>query len=51
MTKLKKLIEKNGSKTPSDKFNQLGEEQQLAAKNFKKFKEAYQHLKKERSIK
>ena len=35
-----------------DKFSQLGEEQQKAAKNkFQKIQEAYEHIKKERSIK
>jgi DnaJ like chaperone protein len=35
-----------------DKFNQLVEEQQIAAKKkFQKIQEAYQHLKKERAIK
>ena len=46
------FIEGYHHKKIADKFNQLGEEQQIAAKKkFQKIQEAYQHLKKEREIK
>lgn len=49
---IKKAYRKMAVKHHPDKFNQLGEEQQLAAKKkFQKIQEAYQHLKKERDIK
>jgi DnaJ like chaperone protein len=49
---IKKAYRKMAVKHHPDKFNQLGEEQQKAAKKkFQKIQEAYQHLKKERAIK
>jgi DnaJ like chaperone protein len=49
---IKKAYRKMAVKHHPDKFNQLGEEQQKAAKNkFQKIQEAYEHIKKERSIK
>ena len=49
---VKKAYRKMAVKHHPDKFNQLGEEQQKAAKNmFQKIQEAYEHIKKERSIK
>ena len=49
---IKKAYRKMAVKHHPDKFNLLGEEQQLAAKKkFQKIQEAYQHLKKERNIK
>ncbi len=49
---IKKAYRKMAVKHHPDKFNQLGEEQQIAAKKkFQKIQEAYQHLKKEREIK
>ena len=49
---IKKAYRKMAIKHHPDKFNQLGEEQQKAAKNmFQKIQEAYEHIKKERSIK
>ena len=51
-SEIKKAYRKMAVKHHPDKFNQLGEEQQLAAKKkFQKIQEAYQHLKKERAIK
>ena len=49
---VKKAYRKMAIKHHPDKFSQLGEEQQKAAKNkFQKIQEAYEHIKKERSIK
>lgn len=49
---IKKAYRKMAVKHHPDKFSQLGEEQQLAAKNkFQKIQEAYEHIKKERAIK
>ncbi len=49
---IKKAYRKMAVKHHPDKFNQLGEEQQKAAKNmFQKIQEAYEYIKKERSIK
>ena len=49
---IKKAYRKMAVKHHPDKFNKLGEEQQKAAKNmFQKIQEAYEHIKKERSIK
>ena len=49
---VKKAYRKMAIKHHPDKFSQLGEEQQKAAKNkFQKIEEAYEHIKKERSIK
>ena len=51
-SEIKKAYRKMAVKHHPDKFNQLGEEQQIAAKKkFQKIQEAYQHLKKERAIK
>ena len=49
---VKKAYRKMAIRHHPDKFSQLGEEQQKAAKNkFQKIQEAYAHIKKERSIK
>jgi DnaJ like chaperone protein len=49
---VKKAYRKMAIRHHPDKFSQLGEEQQKAAKNkFQKIQEAYEHIKKERSIK
>ena len=49
---VKKAYRKMAIKHHPDKFSQLGEEQQKAAKNkFQKIQEAYEHIKKERYIK
>ena len=49
---VKKAYRKMAIKHHPDKFSQLGEEQHKAAKNkFQKIQEAYEHIKKERSIK
>jgi DnaJ like chaperone protein len=49
---IKKAYRKMAVKHHPDKFNKLGEEQQKAAKNmFQKIQEAYEYIKKERSIK
>ena len=49
---IKKAYRKMAVKHHPDKFSQLGEEQQIAAKNkFQKIQEAYEHIKKERAIK
>lgn len=49
---VKKAYRKMAIKHHPDKFSQLGEEQQKAAKNkFQKIQEAYEYIKKERSIK
>ena len=49
---VKKAYRKMAIRHHPDKFSQLGEEQQKAAKNkFQKIQEAYEHIKKERYIK
>ena len=49
---IKKAYRKMAVMHHPDKFNQLGEEQQKAAKKkFQKIQEAYEHIKKEKSIK
>ena len=49
---IKKAYRKMAVMHHPDKFNQLGEEQQRAAKKkFQKIQEAYEHIKKEKSIK
>ena len=49
---VKKAYRKMAIKHHPDKFSQLGEEQQNAAKKkFQKIQEAYEYIKKERSIK
>lgn len=49
---VKKAYRKMAIKHHPDKFSQLGEEQQNAAKKkFQKIQEAYEHIKKERSLK
>ena len=48
---LKSAYRKLAVKHHPDKFSQLGEEQQIAAKNkFQKIQEAYEQVKKERSL-
>ena len=49
---IKKAYRKMAVMHHPDKFNQLGEEQQKAAKKkFQKIQEAYEHIKKEKSVK